>query len=61
MTVVWLGVLLALGEAGTAAAQLLLTLSWWRYRRRRERWAFYCSLLPVLNVLVAGLWAMPTH
>ncbi|MEN9233294.1 MAG: hypothetical protein Q6J44_07220 [Gloeomargarita sp. DG02_4_bins_56] len=91
MTVVWLGVLLAvvvpawakgsllaIGEAGTPAAQLLaaavltlpatlvaaMILSWWCYGRRWERWAFYCSLLPVLNVLVAGLawvWAMPTR
>ncbi len=90
MTVVWLGVLLAvvipalttgalgITEAGTRAGQLFagavwslpatlslaIVLSWWCFGRRWERWAFYCSLLPVLNVLAAGVawvWDVQTR
>jgi hypothetical protein len=52
----WAGAVLTL----PASLVLAVVLSWWCLGRRWERWAFYCSLLPVLNVVVAGvawLWA----
>ncbi|MEN9217123.1 MAG: hypothetical protein Q6K90_07355 [Gloeomargarita sp. HHBFW_bins_162] len=69
---------LGITEAKTTAGQLLagavltlpgslglaIGLSWGCFWRRWERWAFYCSLLPVLNVLVAGiawLWELQAN
>ncbi|MCS6782568.1 MAG: hypothetical protein RMI89_07125 [Gloeomargarita sp. SKYBB_i_bin120] len=56
-------------EARTAAQRLLVgavwtlpgtlgsavIVSWLCFWRRWQRWAFYSSLLPVVNVLVAGV------
>ncbi|WP_448380828.1 hypothetical protein [Gloeomargarita sp.] len=51
----WAGAVLTLPVSLTLA----VVLSWWCWGRRWERWALYSSLLPGLNVLVAGgawLW-----
>ncbi|WP_071453763.1 hypothetical protein [Gloeomargarita lithophora] len=68
MTVVWLGVLLAvvflefLDGFGDGNFWVAIVLSWGCFWRRWERWAFYGSLLPVLNVLIAGVaWDVQTR